>query len=105
MVERASLGAGLVQSEALAARAPLRHRTADPFEVPAWRRQWVQQIALRHTEGEEICLADSRPLTSGSETSPIGRAFRNRMIQIGLPSHISRPEVPVRGPLPPRGAL
>jgi hypothetical protein len=41
----------------------------DPFEAPAWRRQWVQQIAWRRTEDEEICLADSWPLTPGSEIS------------------------------------
>jgi hypothetical protein len=34
----------------------------DLFELPAWPRQWVQQMARGRTEDEEICLTDSRPL-------------------------------------------
>jgi hypothetical protein len=40
---------------------------SDPFDAPAWRRQCVQQTAWRRTADEEICLADGRPLTPGSE--------------------------------------
>jgi hypothetical protein len=29
---------------------------ADPFDAPGWRREWVQQIARRSTEDEEMYL-------------------------------------------------
>ena len=62
---------------------------ADPFEAPAWRRQWVRQIAGRSPGDLRLRRSPWRVAQHGSQAVgfavlPRGRAIRNSTIPIEL---------------------